>query len=73
MTTADWAFVISLCSVAISLAAFVWNIWSKFIFPKAQVHVSFSFVQTIDDQSPEEALALCATPFPNASLFYFVV
>jgi hypothetical protein len=42
MTVADWALVVSLCSVAIALGSFVWNIWSVFIFPKAKVRVSFS-------------------------------
>ena len=31
MTTADWALVISLCSFAVALAGFVWNVWSKFM------------------------------------------
>jgi len=37
LTTADWALLISICSFAVSLAAFVWNVWSKFIYPKAKV------------------------------------
>jgi hypothetical protein len=41
MGKGDWAFIISLGSLAISLAGFVWNIWSKFIYPKGQLRVSF--------------------------------
>ena len=48
MTTADWALVISICSAAVSLAGFVWNVWSKFIYPKAVVRVSFAMVQIIE-------------------------
>jgi hypothetical protein len=33
MTTADWALVISICSAIVSLASFVWNVWSKFVYP----------------------------------------
>jgi hypothetical protein len=47
MKTADWALVISLCSAAISLAAFVWNVWSKFIYPKPRVRVSFQMMRTV--------------------------
>lgn len=38
-TTADYAFVVSLCSGAISLISLGWNIWSKFIFPKPKVRL----------------------------------
>lgn len=41
MTTSDWAIAISLCSVAIAVASFVWNVWSKFIYPKPRLVVSF--------------------------------
>lgn len=41
MTTSDWAFVISLCSFAVALSSFVWNVWSKFIYPKGKVRVTF--------------------------------
>jgi hypothetical protein len=39
MTTSDWAFVISLCSFALALSSFIWNVWSKFIYPKAKLRV----------------------------------
>ena len=42
MTTADWALVISLVSVLIALGSFIWNVWSKFIYPKPKVRASFS-------------------------------
>ena len=41
MTTADYALIVSLCSVAISLAGFVWNVWEKFVYPKARLRVKF--------------------------------
>ena len=40
MTTADWALIISLCSAVVSFAGFVWNVWSKFIYPKPHVRVT---------------------------------
>jgi hypothetical protein len=40
MTTGDWALVISLFSFAVALGSFVWNIWSKFIYPKPKVRVT---------------------------------
>src|SRR5258708_5339368 len=47
MTTADWALIISICSAAVSAAGFIWNVWSKFIYPKPRVDVSFSFMSSI--------------------------
>lgn len=49
MTTADWALVISICSAAVSLAGFVWNVWSKFIYPKPDLRVHFSMMGFIGD------------------------
>ncbi|WP_139194498.1 hypothetical protein [Roseovarius tolerans] len=42
--TADYALIISLFSLCLAFAAFVWNVWSKFIFPKAKVRVFLSVV-----------------------------
>lgn len=42
-TTADYALIISLFSLFFAFAGFVWNIWSKFIFPKPKVRVFASF------------------------------
>lgn len=64
MTVADWAFVISICSAAISLAGFIWNVWSKFIYPKPKVRVGFSYVIILhpNDRSQDyELLCLSAT------------
>jgi hypothetical protein len=41
MTTSDWALIISLCSFAVALSSFVWNVWSKFIYPKPKIRVTF--------------------------------
>jgi hypothetical protein len=63
MQTADWALIISIISAAISLAGFVWNIWAKFIYPKAVIRVSFAMVQIVELGSDEipEVLVLSAT------------
>jgi len=37
MTTADWALIVSIFSFLVSLGGFVWNVWSKFIYPRAKV------------------------------------
>jgi hypothetical protein len=42
MTTADWALIISLVSATVALSSFVWNVWSKFIYPKPKVQVSIA-------------------------------
>ncbi|WP_218961084.1 hypothetical protein [Ruegeria sediminis] len=49
MTTADWAIIISMASLAVSIAGFVWNIWSKFIYPKPKVRVGMSNKIAIGD------------------------
>jgi hypothetical protein len=64
MTVADWALVISICSAIVSLAGFVWNVWSKFIYPKAKVRVGFSYVNVIhpsDHSLDYDLLSLSAT------------
>ncbi|MGO8323715.1 hypothetical protein ACC811_02390 [Rhizobium ruizarguesonis] len=64
MTTADWALIISLLSFFVSLAGFVWNVWSKFIFPKAKVQVHFSVNLLIQEgEADHEMLVLHATNF----------
>ncbi|MGY8635817.1 hypothetical protein RAD15_25430 [Bradyrhizobium sp. 14AA] len=63
MQTGDWALIISILSLIVSLAAFVWNVWSKFIYPKPVVSVTFSMVQVVElgsDETPE-VLTLRAT------------
>jgi hypothetical protein len=40
VTTADWALIISLRSFLLSLFGFIWNVWSKFIYPQPKVRIS---------------------------------
>jgi hypothetical protein len=54
LTTADWALGISLCSFVVSLAGFVWNVWSKFIYPKAKVRASVRVVTIIPRQPNQD-------------------
>jgi hypothetical protein len=81
MTIADWALVISICSAMVSLAGFVWNVWSKFIYPKPRVSVSLQFM-TMMVPSPHDKYsvtggeneALSATNMgPIAVTLYVVV
>lgn len=48
MTTADWALVVSIFSFVVSLGSFVWNIWSKFIYPRAKVRARISVMLSFD-------------------------
>ncbi|TFZ59790.1 hypothetical protein E4V01_07520 [Methylorubrum sp. Q1] len=63
MTTADWAFVISLLSFIVSLSSFVWNIWSKYIYPKSQIKVRFNMMIIIGTFDHRKILSLAATNF----------
>lgn len=64
MTTADWALTISLLSFVISVASFIWNVWSKFIFPKPKIRVSFGpRVLMQDDEPDHHILILHATNY----------
>lgn len=47
MTTADWAFVISFFSLLTAIASFVWNVWSKFIYPKAKLHLTINIMELV--------------------------
>ena len=60
MTTADYALIISVVSVLIAIASFVWNVWSKFIFPKPKVNASagiFSMFGESGTSNPHLALS----------------
>lgn len=61
--TADWALVISLFSLVVSAASFIWNVWSKFIYPKPVLRVSFALVQIVGNDLDwvPEVLRLSAT------------
>lgn len=50
MTTADWAILISLGSLTIAILSVVWNIWSKFIYPKPQVRTSISVMNLLNEE-----------------------
>jgi hypothetical protein len=65
MTTADWALGISLFSFLVSLAGFVWNVWSKFIYPRAKVRAYILVMLIFDgDGSPaRKAIQLSATNY----------
>src|SRR5712675_722184 len=76
VSTADWALVISICSAIVSLAGFVWNVWSKFIYPKPRVQVSFSFMRVVQGNfSGEKVLVLSATNMGpvQVTLYYALV
>lgn len=47
MTTADWALVVSFFSIAIAFASFIWNVWSKFIYPKPRLQLHIGIMEVI--------------------------
>jgi hypothetical protein len=63
MTTSDWALIISLFSLIIAMASFVWNVWSKFIFPKPRVAVSLMVMSVVGSSPKQSYLTLIATNF----------
>lgn len=65
MTTADHALIVSLFSAIVALASFGWNVWSKFMYPKARLRLSFYTCQLVSkgqDARPRY-VALDATNF----------
>lgn len=62
-TTADWALVVSLFSFAVSLAGFVWAVWSKWVYPKARVKVSMAVMQLISEDDDDYYIGFYATNF----------
>lgn len=65
MTTADYALVVSIFSAVVALAGFGWNVWSKFIYPKAKLRVSFYVCVVTTGNGPPwpSYLCLAATNF----------
>ena len=65
MTTAGWAFVVSLFSFIVSLAAFVWNVWSKFLYPRAKVRAYIAVMLIFDGDAtpPRRFIGLSATNY----------
>lgn len=75
MTTADWAFIVSLVSLLTSIGGFVWNVWSKFIFPKAKVRSSIAVISVVDGgEISHRAISLSATNYgPGVVTLHTVV
>ena len=65
MTTADWALIVSLFSFVVSLAGFIWNVWSKFIYPRAKVRASIAVMLIFDGDGtpPRHFIQLSATNY----------
>jgi hypothetical protein len=52
MTTSDYALIISVVSIFLSVGAFVWNVWQKFIFVKPALQVSFGVYTVLQPGAP---------------------
>lgn len=44
MKTADYALIVSIFSACVAIASFGWNVWSKWLYPKAKLRVGFGAV-----------------------------
>lgn len=64
MTTADYALIVSILSLVVSLGGLAWNVWSKFIHPKPKIVVRFAVMNLIGDGGISEPfLGLYATNY----------
>lgn len=64
MKTEDWAFVVSLFSLLVALAGFVWNVWSKFIYPRAKVRAHIAVMLIFGSGGPvQKTIRLSATNY----------
>ena len=65
MQTADWALTVSLFSFLVSLAGFIWNVWSKFVYPRAKVRASIAVMLIMDGDGspPRKFIRLSATNY----------
>jgi hypothetical protein len=52
MTLSDYALIVSISSIFISIGAFLWNIWQKFIFVKPTLQVSFGLFRVVQPDVP---------------------
>jgi hypothetical protein len=64
MKTADWALVISIGSFVIAILGFLWNVWSKFIYPKARVRTTIAVMKSFGGGAKgRELIVLNATNY----------
>jgi hypothetical protein len=65
MTTADYALIVSIISALTAFFSLGWNVWQKFIYPKARLRVHFhTCCVTMGDHPPwPRYVALSATNF----------
>lgn len=58
MQTADYALLVSLLSLVVSFGSFVWNVWSKFIYPKGRVRVNIAMSVLLSDGEKFDVIAV---------------
>jgi len=61
MNTADWALAVSFGSMLIAAAAFIWNVWAKFILPKPKLDVSFNAMKALGNVGFDGNIFVLAT------------
>ena len=73
MTIADWALFISIGSLVVAIFSFVWNVWSKFIYPKPRVETSIAMMNLYDSNGKGPPfIALNATNFGPADVTLYL-
>lgn len=65
MTTADYALIVSLASMAVAFGSLIWNVWQKFIFVKPNIQVAFGVWKVMQ---PAEIRRQVVPPRPWVSL-----
>lgn len=74
MQTADYALLVSLLSLVVSLGSFVWNVWSKFIYPKGKVRVAFAMSILFDGDSKFDVISANAVNYgPSETTLHSIV
>ncbi len=77
MSTADYALFVSLFSATISMGGLVWNVWSKWIYPKGRLRVTVAemvlMVKGFGDEERPEYIVVNMTNYGPSELTVKIV
>lgn len=73
MTLTDWAFTLSIFSFLVSLAGFVWNVWAKFLYPRAKIRARIALMLIFDGNGTpaRRTITLSATNYGPTEITLF--
>ncbi|QGZ36585.1 hypothetical protein [Stappia indica] len=63
MIGSELAIFVSIVSLIIAIASFIWNVWSKFIYPKPRIRVYASVMSVYSGEIEDEILVVSAVNF----------